>query len=118
MSTTKLKIITPLGVYLEEDVEIVTLRTVAGEIGIQPNRLSFVSSILPSYIKINFTNKTNHRQLWINSGIVYADKKNIKIITDAVDQPAEQTDFNNLKSDRLSQTEIEIKKKLKNRNKK
>jgi F-type H+-transporting ATPase subunit epsilon len=83
---TKLKIITPNGIFFEKEVEIVTLKTTEGFIGIQKNHIPFVGAleIAPLYIEKS-TNK-EHSVYAIAGGLVYADKDKVDIITDAIEQ--------------------------------
>ena len=45
MSTFKLTISTPYGLFYEKEVDIVTLKTSEGYIGLQKNRIPFISAI-------------------------------------------------------------------------
>ena len=45
MKTFKLKIVTPRGIYKETEVELLNLRTTAGQIGILANHLPLASGL-------------------------------------------------------------------------
>ncbi|UVD81854.1 ATP synthase F1 subunit epsilon [Mycoplasma iguanae] len=119
MLTTNLKIITPNGIFLEEDVEIATVTTLAGQIGIQANRVPFASYIQPSFILINWTHSSNFKKFWTNGALVYAEKSFVKIITDNIQSDIDEAtiEANKQKQKHEASTvtgsEVEIKRQLK-----
>lgn len=121
MALTRLKILTPEGIFLEEDVEIVTLKTAAGEIGIQANRTPFVSYIQPSYIKIHSSNSTQYKECWVDGGIVHAEKNYVKVIVEKVFQhrsessfaPLEEEENYKIEKSQFVGQEIKLKKHIK-----
>lgn len=56
---TKLRISTPNGIFFEDDVYMVTLKTSEGYIGLQYNRMPFISSIEISTLYINIDNNSS-----------------------------------------------------------
>ena len=82
MSTFKLTISTPYGLFYEKEVDIVTLKTSEGYIGLQKNRIPFISAIEISslFIKVDGTTKIAA----IGGGIVFVEKDYIDIFTDDV----------------------------------
>ena len=82
MSTFKLTISTPYGLFYEKEVDIVTLKTSEGYIGLQKNRIPFISAIEISslFIKVDGTTKIAA----IVGGIVFVEKDYIDIFTDDV----------------------------------
>lgn len=83
MKKIKLTISTPKGIFFEQYVDIVTIKTPNGYIGLQKNRLPFISSIEIStmFIKNNFENKV----VAIGGGIVFVEKEYIDIFTDDIE---------------------------------
>lgn len=79
---TKLKISTPNGVFYENEVDIVTLKTVEGYIGLQYGRMPFISTIeiSPMYITIDGERKIAA----IGGGLVFVEKSYIDIFTDDI----------------------------------
>lgn len=78
-----LKIITPYGRYMEEDVESITTRTTDGYIGIQKNRVPLIASLVISKL---FVKKDNKDEVYIvEGGMIYSTKDDITIITDNID---------------------------------
>ncbi|AAT27693.1 ATP synthase F1 subunit epsilon [[Mycoplasma] mobile] len=82
---TKLIITTPQGYFFNDDVEIVTLKTTEGYIGIQKDSQSLIASIKPSKLFINQINSKDLKICAISGGIAFIDKNEIKIITDAIE---------------------------------
>ena len=82
MSTFKLTISTPYGLFYEKEVDIVTLKTSEGYIGLQKNRIPFISAIEISslFIKVDVTTKIAA----IGGGIVFVEKDYIDIFTDDI----------------------------------
>lgn len=83
MEKTRLKISTPNGTFFDGDVEIVTLKTSEGYIGLQRNRLPFISSIeiSPMYITVDANTR---KTVAIGGGIVFVEKTYIDIFTDDI----------------------------------
>ena len=82
MSTFKLTISTPYGLFYEKEVDIVTLKTSEGYIGLQRTRIPFISVIEISswVIKVDGTTKIAA----IGGGIVFVEKDYIDIFTDDI----------------------------------
>lgn len=83
MNKIKLTISTPKGVFFEEEVIIVTLKTANGYIGLQRNRMPFISSIEISTMFIKNDNET--KIVAIGGGIVFVEKTYIDIFTDDIE---------------------------------
>lgn len=83
MKKIKLTISTPKGVFFEEEVVIVTLKTANGYIGLQRNRMPFISSIEISTMFIKNDNET--KIVAIGGGIVFMEKTYIDIFTDDIE---------------------------------
>lgn len=79
-NTLKLQIITPEGVAYSEDVEIVGLRTVDGEIGILPHHIRMMTQMLPGEMMV----RRNGRQqfLAVGEGLVEVTGESVAILTD------------------------------------
>ncbi len=84
MNKTKLKISTPNGIFYEGDVDMVTVKTTEGFIGLQFNRLPFISSIEISSLNIT-VDGSNKKIAAISGGIVFAEKTYIDIFTDDIE---------------------------------
>ncbi|MEA4134428.1 ATP synthase F1 subunit epsilon [Mycoplasma sp. 2045] len=82
-NTTHLLITVPSGVFYEGDVNIVTLKTASGYIGLQANRTPLFSNIEICNLSIKPENGEEIR-CYIGGGLVYADEKKVSIITDDI----------------------------------
>ncbi|WP_374696633.1 FoF1 ATP synthase subunit delta/epsilon [Spiroplasma endosymbiont of Polydrusus formosus] len=78
-----LKIITPHGVAVNCLVDIVTVKTITGYMGILYGHISLVSTIVPSEIAYKINNK--EYKLSIAGGILQVEHEFVKILTDEVD---------------------------------
>lgn len=88
MKTFKLKIVTPRGIYKEDDVEILNLRTTAGQIGILAHHLPLASGIEIS--EMNYVDANGQRlKFAIAGGFVYVNETEITIIANAIESPEE-----------------------------
>lgn len=83
MNKIKLTISTPEGIFFEEDIDIVTVKTANGYIGLQKNRLPFISSIEISTMFIK--NNSQTKIVAIGGGIVFVEKTYIDIFTDDIE---------------------------------
>jgi F-type H+-transporting ATPase subunit epsilon len=78
--TLKLQIITPEGLVYSEDVEIVGLRTVDGQIGILPHHMRLMTQMLPGEMMLR---KNGREQfLAVGEGLVEVIGDSVAILTD------------------------------------
>ena len=78
--TLKLQIITPEGLAYSEDVEIVGLRTVDGQIGILPHHMRLMTQMLPGEMMLR---KNGREQfLAVGEGLVEVTGDSVAILTD------------------------------------
>ena len=87
MSTFPLKIVTPHGLYLETEVEILNLCTTGGQIGILAHHLPLVSAIEIS--DMNIVTHGERKHYAIAGGFVYVGKEETTIIANAIESPEE-----------------------------
>ncbi|WP_339024425.1 F0F1 ATP synthase subunit epsilon [Spiroplasma endosymbiont of Agriotes lineatus] len=79
----KLKIITPLGIFFDDVVEIITVKTTEGYIGILEQHIPIVANLEIAQMFVKQHKKTY--KLLISSGILYSTKKEVKILTDYIE---------------------------------
>lgn len=123
---THLKIMTPRGLFLEDDVEIVTVKTTEGYIGLQADKSPLIGAIEISEMIIGKFSSPKHQVFAISNGLVYVTKTNVDIVAESV-EAKEQIDLNRAKQAKvdaeerlkqdlskaeLLQTSIELKKAL------
>lgn len=82
---TSVKIITPDGIFLNEDIYLISVKTPVGFIGLQHGKSPFVASLEIAEMSI-FKEQNSKAQICaIAGGIVYVNPDSIKIITDAIE---------------------------------
>jgi F-type H+-transporting ATPase subunit epsilon len=79
-ATLKLEIVTPQAVVFSEDVEMVTLPAVEGEIGIYPQHLHLITQIVPGEIIVHQGGQD--RFLAVGEGLVEITPDAVAIATD------------------------------------
>ena len=87
--TLKLEIVTPLEVAFSEDVEMVTLPAVEGQMGVYPAHVRVITQIEPGEIVIQA--KGQERFLAVGEGLVEITGTSVSIVTDMA-IPAEKID--------------------------
>lgn len=75
-------IITPQGTIINSLVDIVTVKTITGYMGILCGHVPLISTIVPSKLLYKINNK--EYKLNISGGILQVEQKIIKIISDEV----------------------------------
>ncbi|WLP85880.1 F0F1 ATP synthase subunit epsilon [Mycoplasma seminis] len=79
-----LTITVPSGIFYEGSVDIVTLKTASGYIGLQAGRTPLFSNVEMGNLTIGWENKPETIRCYIGGGLVYADATKINIITDDI----------------------------------
>jgi F-type H+-transporting ATPase subunit epsilon len=80
MSTLKLEIVTPEAKTYSEDVDMVTLPGVEGEMGIYPNHVPLMTQIVPGEISVLKSGRTYH--LAVGEGFAEITGERVAILTD------------------------------------
>ena len=76
----RLEIVTPTEVALSEDVEMVTLPAIEGEMGVYPNHLHVITQIVPGELIV--TQKGQERSLAVGEGLVEITGARVSVVTD------------------------------------
>ena len=84
-----LKIITPHNTFFNDYVNIFTVKTLDGYIGIMKGHIPLMTSIEISQLHIELPNSSNFRSCAIATGILYVEKEVATIITDAIEYKEE-----------------------------
>lgn len=87
MKTFKLKIVTPKGVYKETDIEILNIRTTAGQMGILASHLPLASGLEIS--EMNYVENGQRKHFSIAGGFVYVGEDETTLIVNAIESPEE-----------------------------
>ena len=88
-ATLRLEIVTPEAVAVSEDVELVTLPTVGGQIGIYPQHVRLITQMVPG--ELLATRAGRDRVIAVGEGLVAVSGDRIEILTDLA-IPADQLD--------------------------
>ncbi len=88
-NTMKLEIVTPEGTAYSEDVEMVTLPGVAGQMGIYPRHVPLITQMVPGEIIV----RKNGRDLFLatGEGLIEVTANRVAILTDLA-IPADRID--------------------------
>ncbi|MBI4122062.1 MAG: ATP synthase F1 subunit epsilon [Parcubacteria group bacterium] len=81
--TTKLRLVTPERVVLEEDVRGVTAMTLAGQVTILPNHLAMVSVLKPGEIVVH--NGHERQPLVVSGGFIEVSHNTVTILADTAE---------------------------------
>jgi F-type H+-transporting ATPase subunit epsilon len=87
--TLKLEIVTPQAIVFSEDVHMVTLPAIEGEMGIYPQHVRLITQIVPGELMV--TKDGQDRFLAVGEGLVEIAGDHVSIVTDMA-IPAEQID--------------------------
>ncbi|WP_313997028.1 F0F1 ATP synthase subunit epsilon [uncultured Paenibacillus sp.] len=87
MSTFLLEIVTPERKVYAEDVNMVVVRGVAGELGILPNHIPLVTPLKISSVKIKQGNK--EQLVAVNGGFVEVRKEKVVILAESAELPGD-----------------------------
>ena len=78
--TLKLEIVTPQGTVFSEDVHMVTLPAIEGQMGIYPNHMRLITEIEPGEIIV--TTNGQERYLAVGEGLVEVAARSVSVVTD------------------------------------
>jgi F-type H+-transporting ATPase subunit epsilon len=87
--TLKLEIVTPLEVAFSEDVHMVTLPAIEGQMGVYPHHTRVITQIVPGEIIV--TKDGQDRFLAVGEGLVEVTGRGVSVVTDMA-IPAERID--------------------------
>ena len=80
MATLKLEIVTPEAVTFSEDVEMVTLPGIEGEMGIYPEHVPLMTQVVPGEITVRKGGQETY--LAVGEGFVEITAKRVSVLTD------------------------------------
>lgn len=82
---THVKIMTPDGIFLEEELHLVSVKTTEGYIGLQHGKSPFVASLEIAEMSIYKEQNSKPQICAIAGGLVYVTPESVQIITDAIE---------------------------------
>jgi F-type H+-transporting ATPase subunit epsilon len=87
--TLRLSIVTPQATVFSEDVDMVTLPGIEGDMGVYPNHIRLITQVVPGELVIS--QKGQERLLAVGEGLVEITHDSVAIVTDMA-IPAEGID--------------------------
>ena len=81
MATLKLEIVTPEGRAYSDDVAMVVLPAIEGEIGVYPMHVPLMTQLLPGELRIIKGGKTT--ELVVGSGFIEVTSDSVSVLTDS-----------------------------------
>jgi F-type H+-transporting ATPase subunit epsilon len=125
MATLKLEIVTPEGRAYSDDVTMVVLPSIEGEIGVYPAHVPLMTQLLPGELRIVKADKTT--ELVVGSGFIEVTGDSVSVLTDSaledqqIDEASTQDAINraqtalkdkNLSSDEAAEVEASLARAL------
>ena len=83
---TLLRIITPHGLFWDKEVDIVTVKTTEGYMGLLHGKSPVVASLDVAELHINKIGTKEFVECAIAGGIIYVTPEKVEIITDAIEE--------------------------------
>ena len=81
-----LKVITPLALVIDEQVELVEGPGELGEFGILPGHVPFVTTLSPGFLKYKQGSET--KSLIIHGGLAEVSEDDVRVLTDSTEDPS------------------------------
>ena len=81
-----LKVITPLALIIDEQVELVEGPGELGEFGILPGHVPFVTTLSPGFLKYKQGSET--KRLIIHGGLAEVSDDSVRVLTDSTEDPS------------------------------
>ncbi len=78
--TLRLEVVTPLSIVFSDDVHMVTLPVVDGQIGVYPHHVHLITQVVPGELIVNKDGKDTF--LAVGEGLVEITARRISIVTD------------------------------------
>ncbi|MBV8100162.1 MAG: ATP synthase F1 subunit epsilon [Verrucomicrobia bacterium] len=125
MATLKLEIVTPEGRAYSDDVAMVVLPSIEGEIGVYPAHVPLMTQLLPGELRIIKDGRTT--ELVVGTGFIEVTGDSVSVLTDSaledqqIDEGATQDAINraqaalrdkNLASDEAAEVEASLARAL------
>lgn len=110
MKTFPLKIVTPSGIYLETEVNLLNVRTTAGQIGVLANLLPLASGL--EIAEMNYVIDGKRTIYAIAGGFIYVGEKETTVIANSIESQ-DEIDLDRAKAakqraeDRIHQDEMD-----------
>lgn len=87
MASLHLKVVTPEKAIFEGEAEMVSVKTLDGEVGILPHHINLMAQIVPGELRIKKGSETVH--MAVGSGLLQMANNTLVIATDLAQKPEE-----------------------------
>jgi F-type H+-transporting ATPase subunit epsilon len=84
MGTLILEIVTPKGVLVSQNVDMVIAPGAEGEFGVLPGHIDFLSAIVPGKLRFDYGGKSDH--MAVNSGFAEVSGGRLSILADSAEK--------------------------------
>lgn len=81
-----LKVITPLALIIDEQVDLVEGPGELGEFGILPGHVPFVTTLSPGLLKYKQGSET--KSVLLHGGLAEVSESNVRVLTDSTEDPS------------------------------
>lgn len=88
MAQFKLEVVTPNRKFLEEDIEMLVVRTIDGDIAVLANHTPLVTPLSIGILKLNYPDGTS-KIATVCGGFMEVTKEKTTIVTDSAEWPGE-----------------------------
>lgn len=85
MADLHLEIVTPEKKVFDDAVEVVTIPTASGEVGILPNHAPLISTLKPGIL--SYTNRGTTERMVIAGGFIEINSNKVSILADIAERP-------------------------------
>lgn len=99
----KLEIVTPERRVIDTEVDVVTVPTASGEVGILPSHASLVSTVKPGVL--SYSAKGSSDRIAVSSGFVEVNDNKVAILVDSA-ETADDVDLDSVRSARLDAEKV------------
>ena len=94
VDTLKLDIVTPQGIVVSEDVDMVTIPAIEGEMGVYPQHMRVITQLVPGELIV--TKGEEQQSLAVGEGLVDVGTDRVSIVTDMA-----------IRAERIDETQVE-----------
>lgn len=88
MAQFKLEVVTPNRRFLDQDIEMLVVRTVDGDIAVLADHIPLVTPLSTGILKLNYPDGT-HKMATVCGGYMEVTKEKTTIVTDSAEWPHE-----------------------------
>ncbi len=103
--TFKFQVVTPTGVFYEDDVDFISFHAITGDIGIMASHEPMLIAVKPCTLEIEKNKEKKHA--FISEGFIEVTKDNVSAVVDFAGWPDKLNTEKILKDQRIAEEELE-----------